>query len=48
MGEPLIDQAVVDTGLSPTRPDWNFNMAKGKAYLKIHHQTPLAGFKGAA
>ena len=31
-----------------TRPDWDFNMAKGKGHLKVHYQTPLAGLKGAA
>ena len=26
MGAPSIGQAVVNSGLSLTRPDWNFNM----------------------
>jgi hypothetical protein len=30
MGALLIDQAVIDSRLSLTRPDWDFNMAKGK------------------
>jgi hypothetical protein len=46
MRAPSIDQAVVDSGLSLTRPDWDFNMAKGKGRPKIHHQTPLAGLRG--
>jgi hypothetical protein len=29
-GSSLIDQTVMDIGLSLTRPDWNFNMAKCK------------------
>ena len=37
MGEPLIDQAVVDTGLSLIRTDWDFNVAEGKGHLKVHH-----------
>ena len=48
MGAPLIDQAVIDSGLPLTKPDWDFNMTKGKEPLKVYRQTPLAGFKGAA
>jgi hypothetical protein len=43
MGAPSINQAVLDSRLSLTSPDWDFNMAKGKGHLKVHHQTPLAG-----
>ena len=46
MGALLIDQAVIDSRLSLTRPDWDFNMAEGKGHLKVHRQTPLAGLKG--
>ena len=48
MGAPSIDQAVMNNKLSLTRPDRDFNMAKGKRHLKVYHQTPLAGIKGAA
>ena len=48
MGAPSIDQAVVNSGLSLTRPDWDFDMAEGKGHLKVHRQTPLAGLKGGA
>lgn len=47
-GAPLIDQAVIDSGLPLTKPDWNVNMAEGKGYLKVYFQTPLLGLKGAA
>ena len=47
MGAPSINQAVLDSRLSLTSPDWDFNMAKGKGHLKVHHQAPLAGLKGA-
>jgi hypothetical protein len=47
-GAPWIDQVVMDSRLSLTRPNWDFNMAKGKGHLKVHHQTLLAGLKGAA
>jgi hypothetical protein len=40
------DQAIVNSGLSLTRPDWDFDMAEGKGHLKVHRQTPLAGLKG--
>ena len=43
MGAPSIDQAVVDSGFTLTRPDWDFNTAEGKGHLKFYHQTPLAG-----
>ena len=46
MGAPLIDQAVIDSGFSLTKLDWDFNMAEGKEHLKVHRQTPLAGLKG--
>ena len=36
-GSSLIDQTVMDIGLSLTRPDWNFNMAESKGHLKIYH-----------
>ena len=35
-GAPLIDQAVVDSGLTLIRPDWDFNMVKGKEHLNVH------------
>jgi hypothetical protein len=47
-GAQLTDQAVIDSGLPLTKPDWDFNMTKGKEPLKVYRQTPLAGFKGAA
>ena len=45
MAIPLIDQAVIDSWFP-----WLdlTNMAEGKRYLKVYHQTPLAGLKGAA
>ena len=46
-GVPSVDQAVVTSGTFLTTPDWDFNMAKGKWQLKVHHQTPLADLKGA-
>ena len=48
IGAPLIDQAVMNSGLSLIRFDWDFNMAKGKGHLKVYHQTPLAGLKEVA
>ena len=33
----MVDQAVVDIGLSLTRPDWDFNMAKVRG---IYRSTP--------
>jgi hypothetical protein len=45
-GAPWINQSVVDSGLSLIRPDWDFNMAKGKGHPKVHHQTPLAALRG--
>lgn len=42
-----IDQAVMDSRLSLTRPYWDFNMAKDNGHLKVHHETPLAGLMGA-
>ena len=47
-GISSIDQAVTDNGLSLMRPDWDFNMAKGKGHVKVHHQTLLAGIKEEA
>ena len=40
-----LDQAVIDSGLLLTRPDWDFNMAEGKGHLKVYRQAPLAGLK---
>ena len=48
MGAPSIDQAVVDSGFTLTRPDWDFNTAEGKGHLKVYHLSLLAGLKGAA
>jgi hypothetical protein len=42
-----LDQAVIDSGLLLTKSDWDFNMAEGKGYLKVYHQTLLAGIKEA-
>ena len=47
MSAPSIDQAAIDSGFPLTIPDWDFNMAEGKGYLKVYHQTLLAGIKEA-
>lgn len=48
MGAPLIDQVVIDSELPLTRPDYDFNTARGKEHLKVYHHIPLAGLKGVA
>lgn len=48
LGACLIDQAFIDSGFPPNRPGWNFNMAGDKEHMKIYHQTPIAGLKGAS
>ena len=44
----MIDQAVVDVDsrLSLTRPDWDFNMAKGKGHLKVPPPHSTGRFQG--
>ena len=47
-GAPSIEKAVTDSGFPLTRPDQDFNTAKVMWHLKVYHQAPLAGLKGAA
>lgn len=47
-GRPTQLPHLVDAAFPLARPDWDFNTAEGREYLKVYRQTLVAGLRGAA
>lgn len=45
IGEPTINEDLIDAAFSLICPEWDYSMAEGKGILLVHCQTLLVGLK---